>query len=180
MVRVFVVLVLERVRRWVCGLRCPADLAGHMRSICEVSHSASVRSAACQTAAGTACGQRLEGKIRHPTLKKHMENILCASFGQYIKAQSWQRGTRTVFCESGSQRPLISKGSIRKTGTLKSTYGPSLCHALNGFDKAHACGLFQVNLGSCFGGLVTKATHQGFLIDPFLNIAGIDIVFILS
>lgn len=39
---VFVVLVLERVRRWVCGLRCPADLSGHMRSICEVSCSVSV------------------------------------------------------------------------------------------------------------------------------------------
>lgn len=39
---VFVVLVLERIRRWVCGLRCPADLSGHMRSICEVSRSVSV------------------------------------------------------------------------------------------------------------------------------------------
>lgn len=96
MVRVFVVLVLERVRRWVCGLRCPADLAGHMRSICEVSHSASVRAAACQTAAGTVCGQRLGGKIRHPTLKK--------TYGKYLMCliqsvhQSSELAERDVHC----------------------------------------------------------------------------------
>ncbi len=69
----------------------PADLSGHMRSICE-SLSLGERSytTVCQTAAGTACGQRLWGKIRHPTLEK---KSFCARkifnmphFRQYIKA----------------------------------------------------------------------------------------------
>lgn len=110
-VHVFVVLVLERIRRWVCGLRCPADLTGHMRSICEVSHSASVHTAACQTAAGTACGQRVGGKLRHPNFKKkkRMENI---------------RSVRTSKFGAGREERALSLASL-KAKDLSSRRGQS-------------------------------------------------------
>jgi len=120
---VFVVLVLERVRRWVCGLRCPADLSGHMRSICEVSRSVSVHTlqAARQLLA------RIVGKVSR---KRFATQPLCFHVRKIFNVHHFRQCIKdnAVFGESGSQKTPCHKQEVTPNFPRTSVNLPSLCH----------------------------------------------------
>lgn len=120
------------------------------------------------------------GKDPPPNLKKRMEisNVPHSVSTSKLRAGRDGRALSSVSLEA---KYLSSRrGQSERQGRSSPLMVQVCVILLMGYIMRTTPVCFQVNLGSCFGGLVTKATHQGFLIDPFLNIAGIDIVFILS